>query len=269
LIWRFAALFWAGVMYWVVLLSDARLGVIGCLLTMLLYALAWGALQWQRRKDSIFGPAVVLSYPALAVAAFAATLVVGRLREKIWGSGQYDASTEGRKVMYQEGIPMILSHPWGFGAGMGAARLGITNPAGYLTIDTYYILIGLDYGLLGFIGYYGMIAWATYRTGRWALEVKEFGGEYSYFMPLSISLLNFFYIKAVFSNEENHPLVFMMMGLGLGMGYRLLQERKPALAAQATRPFGRFAKLLGRNRGVPQPQGAPAYSTRRTPPPPL
>jgi hypothetical protein len=209
---------------WVVLLSDSRLGLIGCILAFLFYIFLWGIFWWRRHKDTMMGPTIVLSYPILVVLTFISTLVVGRFRNKIWGSGQYEASNEGRSEMYREGIPMVLKHPWGYGPGRGAEELGITNLAGVLTIDTYYLLIGLEYGVIGFLLYYGTMAFGVGHSGLKAIKVTDARSEAMLFLPLTCSLTNFFLIKSVFSNDENHPLVFMMLGMVTALCYRYRDE---------------------------------------------
>jgi hypothetical protein len=213
LIVRLGAALMVPVTFQVVLLSDSRLGLFGCMFSIVMFVGIWGAFLWRRSQRSIFGPAIVVGYPALVTVVFLATIFVGRIRNRFWGSGQYDDSNKARQEMYDTGIPMILHHPHGYGVGMGAETLGFTNAAGVLTIDTYYMLIGLEYGVIGFLLYYGMILAGVYYSGRQALSVKDMKSEYLICIPLGISLLNFFIIKSVFSNDDNHPLVFMMLGM--------------------------------------------------------
>jgi hypothetical protein len=237
---RLAAVITVPFLLFIILATDARLGLIGFFTAGLLYLLVWAVLRWRRSKSDLFGPAIALGYPVIICLAIASTLFVGRIREKVWGSGQYDASTEGRTEMYQKGIPMILQHPFGHGPGMGAAALGITNPAGVLTIDTYYLAIGLDYGILGFFTYYAMILVAISYGAKYAFKSDAQKGEFGFFIPLTISLTNFFVIKSVFSNDDNHPLAFMMMGMIVALVYRFQQvQLREAIAAGASSPGAR------------------------------
>jgi hypothetical protein len=124
---------------------------------------------------------------------------------------------------------MILKHPWGYGSGNGAVALGVTNPAGDISIDTYYMSIGLDYGVLGFLFYYGAVIAAGYYAGRQALLSAGTKRDIAFLGPLAISLASFLLIKSVFSQEDNNPLAFMMMGAVVALCSRL----KPTKAASS------------------------------------
>lgn len=208
-----------------VLESGSRLGLIGYLLAPTLYLAFWGVQRWRRMPGDLLGPSIVLAYPAIFCAVIASTFFVGRIKMKVWGNGTQAASTQGRIDQYHEGIPKVLSHPWGYGAGMATEALGVTNQAGTPTIDTYYLLIALDYGILGFLAYYGLVLYAIYISGKHAfLTVGRSDRDYGMFIPIAISLSIFFVIKSVFSQEGNHPLVFMMLGAIAALVYRFRKE---------------------------------------------
>lgn len=209
----------------VVMETGSRLGLVGFILAPTLYLAFWAFLRWRREKGSLIGPAIALAYPAIFCAVVASTFFVGRIRMKVWGNGTQAASTQGRIEQYQEGIPKVLSHPWGYGVGMATEVLGRKNPAGVPTIDTYYLLIALDYGVLGFLLYYGMVLWSIYTAGKYAyLGVGRADRDYSVLIPIAISISTFFVIKSVFSQEGNHPLIFMMMGAIAALVYRMRKE---------------------------------------------
>lgn len=208
---RLAAVATLPLMFYVIRLSDSRLGVVGFFMAFMLYLLAWGVLRWRRDRDSLFGPAVVIAYPAMFAAFIAATFVIGRLRAIVWGTGAQQFSTESREAQIAAGIPKIFSHPWGYGIGRGADVLGFTNAADVLTIDTYFLLIGLEYGIIGFLVYYGMILAAITYSGKYAAIAAD--PETRLLLPLTIALCNFFIIKSIFSQQENHPLIFAMLGM--------------------------------------------------------
>jgi hypothetical protein len=218
---RIGAALLAPVLIYVVLLTDARLGLIGCILGSLLYLLFWAGLLWRRRSRSVFAPLIVLGYPVLAAAAMAAALFVGRIHERIFGAGEYDLSNESRIQMYHDGIPKILSHPWGYGAGMSAETLGVMSPEGFLTLDSYYLAIALDYGVLGFVVYYGMIVLAVGTSLGHAFRDRVRDADTLLLVPIAVSLTVYIMIKSVFSNDDNHPLVFMMMGMIAALAFRI------------------------------------------------
>ncbi|MDO9429854.1 MAG: O-antigen ligase family protein [Phenylobacterium sp.] len=209
---------------YVILATDSRLGVVGFLLSVLVYPLVWSFLRWQRVKGSLLEPAIVLAYPLFFVAAMSATFLFQRIKIKVWGGGAASYSDRARIDQLNSGIPKIFSHPQGFGAGEGAGALGYTNLAGTLTIDNYYMLIALDYGIAGFIFYYGAILIVIFAIARGVLarEVNEDRDrEIGFLVPIGISLLAFFIIKAIFSQDLNHTLQFMMMGAAAAVMYRI------------------------------------------------
>lgn len=207
-----------------VLESGSRLGLVGFLLAPTLYLASWAILRWRRDPGSLLAPSIALAYPAIFCAVIASTFFVGRIKMKVWGNGTQAASTQGRIDQYNAGIPKVLAEPWGHGPGMATETLGISNQAGIASIDTYYLLIALDYGIIGFLLYYGLILYAIYISSKFAFLSVGRARDYALFTPIAISLVTFFVIKSVFSQEGNHPLVFMMLGAIAALVYRLRKE---------------------------------------------
>jgi hypothetical protein len=81
-----------------------------------------------------------------------------------------------------------------------------------MTIDTYYLSIVLEYGVIGFIVFYGMFAIGIFEAGRRSLLAPPQNTDRSFILPITVSLVVFIIVKSVFSQQENHPLVFMMLG---------------------------------------------------------
>jgi hypothetical protein len=205
--------------------TDSRSGVIGCVITLLIYTLAWSVLKWRSSKGSILGPAIALSYPITFIAAIASTFFVGRIRTAVWGGAAQHPSTVSRITQYKMGIPKVLSHPWGHGIGYGGRSLHYLNPQGYQTIDTYYLSVALEEGVFGFVVYYGMIAWAIYLAGLYAFRAAKLNNrDYTFFVPIGISLLSFFVICSVFSEQDVHPLMWMMLGAVAALVSRFREE---------------------------------------------
>lgn len=198
--------------------ADTRLGVIGFFSSMLLTFLAWGALKWRRDRQNILAQGLVLIYPAIFVLFIISTFFVRRLEVMVWGSGAQAASTDARKIQIAMGMPKILKQPWGHGIGQGGEALGFYSPGGILTIDTYYLAVALEYGVIGFLLYYGLFLYVIYRGGRALLVVEDRNVEF--LMPICIALINFVVIKSVFSQESNHPIVFALLGAAVALIYR-------------------------------------------------
>lgn len=218
---------------YLIVVTQARLGAVGFLMGSLLYLLVWSFRKWRHVKGSLIGPAVVLAYPVIFVFFIAATILWTRLRVIVWGGGAAAYSNEGRMDQVRSGIPKILARPFGYGADQGADALGYTNAAGTLTIDNYYLLVALDYGVQGFILYYGALLMTIYAAGTYGLKAKMQNKEQELLIPLGISLSVFFVIKAIFSQVQNHTLQFMMMGMVAAIVYRVRQSEKAEASALA------------------------------------
>lgn len=232
---RFAGVATIPFLFYMTYMTDARSGMIGFFATLLLYLLAWALIRWRTRPESVFGPAITLAYPAIATGFLAATFVIGRLRRIVWGTGAQASSTDARQQMYEMGMPMIMNNPIGHGLGRGAETLGFVAPDGLLTIDTYYLSIALELGVLGFLVYFGMFAFAMVRSAFAALDARS--ADTTFLIPISIALFNFILIKSVLSQQENHPLAFLLLGGSAALIARAVAERN-ARASDSGPPTG-------------------------------
>jgi O-antigen ligase len=212
---------------WVIILTDSRLGVVAALASVMFYLLIWALIRWRQHTQSIIGPAIVIAYPAIFVAAVAATFLVGRLRHQVWGDGSQQASTDARIDQWNMAIPKVVRNPLGNGLGQGADVLGYANQAGAITIDSYYISVLLELGIIGFILYYGMIIRAIWTATRTAIDSRG-EQEIRLLLPISVSLINYVIVKSVLSQDANHPLAFMMLGAVVALTYRARKQAPPA-----------------------------------------
>lgn len=214
------------VMIHVIILTDSRLGMVGTIMSVLLYFAFWAVLRWRRKKGDLFAPALLFSSPFVVVAGALATVFVRRLHVMVWGGGAQTASNLARSAQIEGGLPMILKNPLGYGAGQAAQTLGYRGGGGVLTIDNYYLSIALEYGVIGFVAFYGMFLFAIFKAWERSLTLTESEDrEFDLFIPLAVSLSNFVVIKGVFSQQDNHPIVFMMVGMVLALAYRLRSSR--------------------------------------------
>lgn len=200
-----------------ILNTNARLGMVGFFLSLLLYVGLWAVQRWRTDQKSIIGPALTVGYPVLAAGFLAATMFVGRLHTIVWGGSNTNPSTEARIEQVHAGVPMILHWPLGYGVGQGAQVLGYTNGDGTLTIDSYYLNIGLEYGIIGFVIYFGLFA---LTAGYGVREGVRATGESKLLIPLAIALCVFLVTKSVYAQEPNHPIAFMMLGAVCALAYR-------------------------------------------------
>lgn len=223
--------------------TDARLGMVGFFLSWLLYLGLWAIKRWLTDRRSIIGPALTIAYPAIAMAFFVATMFVGRLHAMVWGGGNTKASTDARIEQVHAGIPKIIHWPFGYGVGQGAQVLGFTNGEGTLTIDSYYLNVGLEYGVIGFIVFYGLfVIVAGYGIQQ---GVRAKAGELRLLLPFSIAICVFLVTKSVYAQEANHPIAFMILGAVCALIYR---SRLQAAAASVPSLYPQAASRDSRRR---------------------
>jgi hypothetical protein len=209
----------------VVYQTDSRSGMTTFGLSFIMYGLYWGWMWWRRRPENFLGMMALLCYPLMLVLAVLSVFFVGRVRNKVLGTGIAAASTEARVNQWHMGMPKLLHHPEGHGVGMAGDTLGYALPNGQLTIDTYYLSVLLEYGVIGFVVYFGTFIAAIYRAVVTALSASWFDDEVSLAAPAAVSLTNFVFTKSVLSQEDNHSLAFLMLGVVLGLAS---QARRPA-----------------------------------------
>lgn len=207
-----------------IILADARLGFVGFLITIMALIFIWTYRRRQANKNNPLWTGIIVAYPVFFCLMVAATFFVGRLRARVWGNGPQQFSTQSRIEQMHLGIPKILSHPWGYGLTQANDTLGFVDVGGFATIDSYYLTAGLEYGILGFLIYFGTLLVAIYFAGKRSLSSGPLEGEYALLIPASVTLLNFVVIKSVYSQQDNHPIVFMVLGMIAALLWRVQKE---------------------------------------------
>jgi len=246
------------VSFYVVLETDSRLGLISSILAMLIYVLLWALLRWRRDRGSLIAPAIVAAYPAIFLVGVASTFFIGRLRAKVWGNGAQSASDESRFTQWGLGLPKIFSHPQGHGVGQAGSVLNYVGPDGVPTIDSYFLNIALDYGFIGFALYFSIFVRGAWIGSR-AIVRGHLDRELQLLLPMSICLVTFIVIKMVFSQDDSHPLIFMMLGAVVALSRRAEAVQIAAEEAEAeAAPVAR--RRLSRSEPSPQPRLRPAAS---------
>lgn len=205
--------------FFTIINTGARLGALGFFLSFLLYLGLWAIRRWRTEKASVFGPAITIAFPVIFGLFLIATAFIGRLHRIVWGGGETQFSTDARFEQMDMGIPMIFTRPLGHGVGQAASVLGFSDGEGLLTIDNYLLSIGLEYGIPGFIAYFGMFIAAIVYCLR-ALTKVDLDEDSKYLLPVVIALTVFLVVKTVLSQEANHPVAFMLLGIACALVWR-------------------------------------------------
>jgi O-antigen ligase len=234
----------------VMYLTNARSAILGALVAFVLYPLYYAIRRRSQHERSIVGTSLILAYPMVTAATAALVLLWPRAHTMILGGGQHQSSSDARTEQWNMGIPKILSHPFGFGVGRGNEALGFVNLAGVGTVDTYYLTILLDSGILAlplFLLTFLMPAWLAFKYYR---DSKT--PEQEILAPLSIAIINFVIVKSVLTSETNIPLAFAFVGCVIGLIWQ--RHRLPEARGEVSAPHG--TGVSGQQLGAPPRLGA-------------
>ena len=190
--------------------TNSRSAMIGFFLSVFLYGGFAVYRTWRREKQSLLTVSTLAMLPLMAMVFLALSLTWPRLHNMTFGGAQHQPSTEARNAQWAIGMPKVLRNPVGHGAAMSGQVLGYANGAGQLTIDTEYLSLLLDYGVIGFAAFFTLFAGQLWPGLRLYLSAAP--GEETFTGPITISLLNFLVIKAVSSGELLVPMAFMLLG---------------------------------------------------------
>lgn len=206
------------------ILTDARLGFVGFILGHFLYLLYYSIDRWKNRPDSIMGAALVVAFPVFIALGVLVVLFVGRVRVRVIGGGQHTYSNQARIDQTNGAFEKIWASPvFGFGSGEGAQRLGFANGEGTITIDSYFLMVLMDYGFVGFFVFYGMLTYAIVVCGKLAVKAPQ-ADTRRLAAVIAIFMAEFLVIKSVLAQEANHPLAFILLGAVATIAYSSRQS---------------------------------------------
>jgi O-antigen ligase len=207
---------------WIIYTTSSRLGFVGFFAAIFMYLLLWGLKSWSRHRTGLTGPAVVLAYPAVLAAFITLSFAWRRLEVMVWGGGAEQSSNDARQFQWEHGIDQLLKWPLGYGTGQSGEVVGYYDLAGKLSLDSYYIAILIDLGIIGFVAYYGMLLAAGWKAVWSGLATKD--DETEMLVPLGIMIAVFTIVKIVLSQEDNHTLVFMALAAIVALLHRIKNE---------------------------------------------
>lgn len=214
-------LFWVAMDVFLLLsafLSGARLAMVGYIVAHAVYFFLWAARRWRTHPGGLIGPTLTIAYPALMAVSFIAIQTVPAIHNRVLGGGASQASNDARHEQFALAVPAVMKRPlFGYGPGGSGGAIGWFNAGGEVSVDSGYLTIVTEYGLLGFILFFGMIGLASVQTGRLSIMSDEKG------MPLaaaaSAAIATLLSTKLVLSQADNFPFIYMLLGLAIALIY--------------------------------------------------
>lgn len=212
-------------------MTNARSAMVGILAGAVLYLLFAAVRYRYQNPRSIIASTVVFAYPATVVIVGLVVQFWHRAHVMVLGGGQHQASSDARVAQWAMGWPKIFSHPFGFGVGRSGEALGYYNLAGEITVDSHYLSIMLDSGVLAlplFLACFLIPAWLGFYYFR---EARTAEGQL--LAPLALGLVNFCIVKSVLTSEGSVPIAFIMAGCVLGLVWQMKRATKGIATSSA------------------------------------
>jgi hypothetical protein len=210
--------------YVIVRTTDARLGVLGYLISILAYVLFWSLIRWRQRMNDLVAAALVYAYPAAFVALLGASMVVHKIHVLIFGGGAQTASNTERQEQFHMAWPQLLKNPIGHGTNQSGVAMGY-GAGDFIAIDSYYICVALDYGVLGLILYVAMFVIVIAAAVNAMLRLtRDDDREFTMLIPLAACLSAFLMIRGVYAQPDIHPLIFTILGMTVAVVARTQQK---------------------------------------------
>lgn len=203
------------VIFWAMSMAQARLGMLGFITGHTLYGLLWSLRRWRTSRISLIGPAMSLAYPAIIAALALAIVSVSSFNNKVLGSQSTQGSNQARQTMFRHSVPLIIRSPIaGYGPRQGAEALGY-GAGGFLTIDSYLLTVALDYGVVGFLLYFGLLGLTMVKMLQIIWQGETDDSDLALLITIILSV--FVLIKTVLSQEDNNYMPFILMGMMMAL----------------------------------------------------
>jgi hypothetical protein len=233
---RLAASALVFLIFYVIRLTDSHLGMVGMLVSVLLYGPFRAVINWRERPHDFFASAVVYAAPFVFCGAVGLVFASHRLHDMVFGGADHAGSADARKAQLAMALPKVWANPLGYGAGQCGLKMGFAK-GDFITIDNYFIGLILDFGVLGVIFWYGMFILGIYWTVRYSLSKRYVHRpEAQWLAPLGVCLSGFLIVKWVHGQDDNHSLFFSLLGMIAALVYRLKMSDGESREVASSRP---------------------------------
>lgn len=197
----------------VIYLTQTRSAIVavGVVLGSFGFLIGWRSAGNRKRLGiALFGWSVLLTLAIGSVALLGVTmsLIEGR------NAGEA-GSTQARLEMASRAKTLVSEQPIiGYGPGLGALKIGhMANNPNSLTIDSYYLSVVIETGLVGVMLFLGGMFFYFWGMGRAALQMDGVG---SWVLPaIMAAVAASLTIKIILSLQNNFDYLYFLIGLGL------------------------------------------------------
>lgn len=221
---RAACFLFIPIIFVAIRLTDSRLGMVGMLISILLFGCFWSYIRWRREPKNLFSAAVLFAYPAAFILAVAAVLSSTRLSIMVFGGGAQASSTAARSTQLDMALRALAKSPLGHGPGRSGEALGFAEGQ-FKTVDNYFITVAMDGGVIGIVAWYGIFIAAIVTSLRYCLSPEHsIRREANLLAPLTIALCAFLVVKWVHGQGDLHSIQFIQLGMISALVYRMRRE---------------------------------------------
>lgn len=218
----------------VIRMTDARLGLVAMLVSILIYGLAWSYREWRSRPQNLLSTAILFASPAAFMAGLGVVFASHSLNMMVFGGEAQASSTAARQGQLGMALDQVAHQPWGYGPGESGQAMGY-GEGSFVTIDNYFISLILDYGVLGALLWYSAFFIGIYSAVRYAFGEKYVPRrEAQLLMPLGVALCAFLVVKWVHGQYDLHATEYMMLGMISALVFRLRNDRAAGLATEGS-----------------------------------
>jgi hypothetical protein len=200
-----------------IVLTQSRLGVVGWIVVHAVQIFLWALRLRRSRETEIVGMTVTLFYPVAVLAFVVSMFTVDAVKYRTISGGSTTLSDDSRREQFSELWPKLLSNPFGHGPGQAAEVLGYKTPMGYLTVDSYVITMLLDFGILGFLLFFGIIIYLVWDMVKLSIIRAT---NYSLSVPLAALFAAELFVKLVLSQPDLIPLLSIFIAMAAALNHQ-------------------------------------------------
>jgi hypothetical protein len=174
----------------------------------------------------LFASVGLLSIPAIAVVLSSLLLFSRRVQIMVFGGGEHASSNESRATQWDNAFNAFPQSPvFGFGYSQATRVAGVPGRLGESTVlDSWYINVLMDSGVLGAALYLSAFVAATYRAFQLSVLMK--GRDAALMMALASMMIAKMTINSVLSLTHNQVLLFFAYGIVIGASLRYQDQLK-------------------------------------------